>query len=292
MANEQFTPLGRVAHDAALRSWGKIKQDEKRWNIVAQAVVDAALGIIPIKGAKKDAPAAPAKKAPARKVKRLYGRVSCLAGALVLALFVLAPSAEAVTILVSEDWSSTSHGLDVGPAAIPGWTLTPSVDVVGPGLYDITSCYSGTHCLDLDGSAGTSGGAVERSISLTAGLPYLLTWYASGSQRDPGVYSFASPTATMRVSIGAQSTDLTLPWNAPWGVWSMPYTPLASGPTVVKFQGLPNSFVGLLLDDVSLIDSTNSTQGHTPEGASLGLALVGLGLIWLARLRREGPQVE
>lgn len=192
-------------------------------------------------------------------------------------LALLSTQAQAVTVVFTDDFATATHGLDAPNASIPGWLLTPSVDVVGPGLYDIQSCHSESHCIDLDGSNGNTAGAIERSVSLTAGRPYLLTWYASGSQRDPAIYSFAASTATMRVSIGAQSTDLTLAWNAPWGAWAMPYTPLADETVTVRFSGLPNNFVGPVLDSVMLIDSTNSTQ--MPEPGSL--ALIGAGLVAL-----------
>ncbi|MEV6925783.1 choice-of-anchor C family protein [Dactylosporangium sp. NPDC051485] len=61
-----------------------------------------------------------------------------------------------------------------GSTAMPGWTVTGSVDQVG----SYWAAQDGTQSLDL---AGSSSGTITQTVPTTAGTTYVLSWYQAGN---------------------------------------------------------------------------------------------------------------
>lgn len=207
---------------------------------------------------------------------------------LLLVGLMMSVSCFGVTTYWYDNFESNPHGLN--STSLNNWQVNGSVDVVGPGLYDISSCYSGTHCIDLDGTSNAmTGGSISRSFEVLRTGPLLLTWFNSGSQRNyPG---FSDPFSWMHVEItdgiNTRQTTYQLRYNHPWTAHAMPFN-AESTDIQVRFTGFNNQWVGILLDDIYVIDPRNgaiSTNTHTPEPASF--AMLGLGLIAVGLYKRR-----
>lgn len=149
------------------------------------------------------------------------------------------------------------------------WSVTSgSVDLLYnyPGL----SCYQGSGCIDMDGSTGAAG-TIEASFPYSAGNLYTLSFYYSGNQRG-------SAADTMAVMLGFQGIVLAnVPWDQPWTLAQLTFSPSGSGTGLVRFTHMGDDNMGLLLDQITLTET--SLASPVPEPSSLGLGVIGLALL-------------
>lgn len=153
------------------------------------------------------------------------------------------------------------------------WAVTAgSIDLLNnyPGL----PCYSGTQCLDMDGTTSAAG-TITRNFSYTAGTTYVLTFWYRGSNRGPD-------SDTMTVTLGDQSTNLSVPYNQSYTMGSLTFSPVANGTGAVTFAHHGADKKGILLDDIKL-ESRDDAQ--VPEPATWALMAGGLLLAGLLRRR-------
>lgn len=179
----------------------------------------------------------------------------------------------------TDDFESNTHGLDT--VSVQNWDVFPSVDVVGPDLYGIANCHSGTHCVDMDGT-GVSPGRLVRITTVDPGN-YTLVLSVSGSQRNyPG---WARPHSEVRVvlsdGVNEIAENIRLRWNDPWTTFSLSMSVVRPELTVI-IRSFDNNWVGLLVDDVSLYNSDVSGT-HMPEPGIWASVLIGLILIYLGK---------
>lgn len=187
-----------------------------------------------------------------------------------LAALAAACSAQASTTVFADSFEATALGLNRGPA---GWTVSGgTVDVVGPGVWG-QLCLNTGRCVDLDGSTGQAG-LLSRSVSLTGGVSYLLSFDLAGNRRNAG-------SEQVLVSFGSSSSLLSFADASPTAAWqsfSLSFTPVSSGNYVLSFQnqGAGNN-IGAMLDNVAVT--------AVPEPGSAALLLAGLAGVSLLRRR-------
>ncbi len=152
------------------------------------------------------------------------------------------------------------------------WSITPTVDLVGPGLSGGLTCHSGTRCIDMDGTGSASAGTLSRSFSTIIGVTYTLTWWNSGSQRN-----FLGPDS-MIVNLGTSTTTINkAQGDNVFTQHSLNFVATSTGTSTLSFQGVGADNVSLILDDIALTDST------VPEPATMLLMGAGLALLGLSR---------
>lgn len=195
---------------------------------------------------------------------------SALRHALCVAVLAVTGSAQASTTVFEDSFEATAQGQNLGPA---GWTVSGgTVDVVGPGWWG-QLCLGSGRCVDLDGSTNRAG-LLSRSLTLNAGVDYLLSFDLAGNRRNAG-------SEQVLVSFGSSSTLLTLSNASPTATWqrySLSFTPSSTGSYLMSFQnqGVGNN-VGAMLDNVAVT--------AVPEPTSAALLLAGLAGVSLLRRR-------
>lgn len=176
--------------------------------------------------------------------------------------------AKALTVF-SDSFEPSAQGGNVTPT---GWTVTGgSVDVVYPGWFG-GLCLGTGKCVDLDGSTGRAG-VLSRSLTLTAGSTYTLSFDMAGNRRGAG-------TETVTVGFGSASTVLSFAnasSTAPWQSFSLSFTPSTSGSYTLSFANAGGDNQGAMLDNI--------TVTTVPEPASM--LLMGAGLLAVAGLKRR-----
>lgn len=173
--------------------------------------------------------------------------------------------AHAVPVL-SDNFNSEHGGVAIaGYNSFANWNVTPTVDLIGNGFFDV---YPG-HGLyvDLDGSTNQSGGLTSK-IFFAPGN-YFLSFALGGSQRGD--------TNTVDVNLGSYSETFTLASADPLTTYVRSVTVFAPG-QLSFLQTNPGDNRGLKLDDI-LVDSI-------PEPSSLGMLAAGLLACRLLRRRK------
>lgn len=191
----------------------------------------------------------------------------------IMILLLAAAVAQCAVLTLPSGFEGDALQLNVGGPLSDGWTVTPTIDVVGPGSH-INTCANGSQrCLDMTGTSGSSG-SIFGFVTLVANQQYTVSFWLSGSQRNLG---FNTLSDTVEASVNGVITSYTMAWDAPWQQFSVSTIADPTGVVQISFAGLGDDNVGLLLDDVSI-------QG-TPEPATY--ALCGTALILLAGIRRK-----
>lgn len=187
------------------------------------------------------------------------------AGFCTVALGLFATGAQA-DVVYSDNFDSNAVGLDSVPA---GWSVSDgTVDIKGPGLFDL---YPGNGSyVDLDGSTFDAG-ALSQSFSLTGGVMYNANFTLGGSKRGD--------TNVVDVSFGSVSDSFSLAANDPLTLYTLAFTPAASGDFSLSFMNQGGDNSGALLLDVAI---TNAV----PEPETYALMLAGLGMLAAVGRRR------
>lgn len=182
---------------------------------------------------------------------------------------VSAASAGVILSDTFESYGVTTIAVVPSGSGFGPWSVTwGSVDLLynAPGL----SCYQGSGCIDMDGSTGAAG-TIEASFPYSAGNLYTLSFYYSGNQRG-------GADDTMSVMLGFQGIVLAnVPWNQPWTLAQLTFSPSGSGTGLVRFTHMGGDNVGLLLDQITLTET--SLASPVPEPSPLGLVVIGLALL-------------
>jgi hypothetical protein len=205
--------------------------------------------------------------------------------AVLFVLAVHAARAETITTLFSDDFEAeTPNTLN---ALLTYWSVSGSVDVLANGnLCDTAG--SPSNCVDLDGTT-PPGGTIETKSGFAIGPGlYRLSFDLAGSQR-----LFSTPlTDTVTVSVGSYFLeDFTLAYSDPFQTFTRDFAVPASGSTKIRFQHLGADQIGLLLDNVRLMnvvpDPEEDPPAAVPEPGTLWLMASGLGVaLWRLRGRR------
>lgn len=144
--------------------------------------------------------------------------------------------------LFQDDFDAYTLGFNVTEFA-GNWTVTAgSVDVIGPGHYDLHPGHG--RYIDLDGSSGQGGTFVSREVSLAPGN-YLVQFSLAGSAR--------SDTNTVEVKLGSLHTEsFTRVGSAPFETIVRRVTVPAAQSVRLSFSNPGSDNSGLILDDVSI----------------------------------------
>lgn len=219
----------------------------------------------------------------------------------VAALAITAGNSAHAATLLSDNFESSTAGY---PSTPSNWSIlngVGSVDVVeAPGnVWGIESCYSGTKCVDLDGSTPGSTGLLYSSgantFDIAAGQKVTLSFWGSGNQRAGDAAQASSPDVItfglLRSDLSAivATTTSTILAGSGWKLYSFSFdaTESVSGAHLFFQAGQPGipyqtnvaDFVGPLIDNVSVT--------AVPLPAAAWLLLSGLGgVAAFARRRR------
>jgi hypothetical protein len=190
-----------------------------------------------------------------------------------------AAPAQAVTLL-ADDFNNEALGAPSGGLA--NFSITPTVDVVGPGDTFGLVCASG-NCIDLIGSPGVGAITTNAVFSYVAGISYTLSIDASGSQRPdaPNAFRLAFLLDGGPASIFSDSGPIAS--NSPFQTYSLVFNPTTNG-TFRAFVG------GLGASDNQGILVDNFLLTAVPEPAAWAMMIIGFGFAG-AQLRRRKPTV-
>jgi hypothetical protein len=155
------------------------------------------------------------------------------------------------------------------------WTVTKgTVDMVdNTNGWGITCAGGSGKCVDLDGSTWNAGTLTSNLLSLAAGS-YTFSFDISGNQRG---YSADSMTMTLG---GFLNQTFTLTSSDPWTTVTYNFTVSNTSSNYIVFNHAGGDNVGIMLDNVSLIQTSK-----VPEPSAM--VLFGLGLLGLAFVRRK-----
>jgi hypothetical protein len=212
-------------------------------------------------------------------------RTLLLATALMLVTMSV-ESAQAATILFSENFSGAVPGANKGVGLIPGTGVTVTantVDIVGLLNGSFFTCVNnpGGNCLDLVGSPGL-GAIASAPFNLTAGHAYAITFGYVLQGFNPG----DAATSNFSVALGAFSTTLTAIPTAQGASLGFTSPANVSNATLtLATLTEPDGFHGAVLDHIVVSDIGTAA---VPEPSSFALLAVGVATIpFAARLARH-----
>ena len=183
------------------------------------------------------------------------------------AAMVLSAGAQAANVYM-DDFDGNTPTQSMTPAG--WWVSGGTVDVIGPGFYDLLPG-NGSY-IDLDGSTG-SPGLLSTLVAGSAAGVYTVSFDLAGSQRGT--------TETVVVTFGSASQTFVLGSGDAFSTFTMTTTAW-SGPLTLSFQDNVNTDnIGALLDNVSV------DLAPVPEPAMGALLMAGLGALALAARRRK-----
>jgi hypothetical protein len=175
------------------------------------------------------------------------------------------------TIIFQDNFDSYSPGTFANLAALgANWTVSNSIDVVGPGFHpELVVGSESVNAIDLDGDF--QGGLISTSIFLAPGN-YTLVFDLNGSQRGVATSTTVTLGSFVNQTILQNSPDL-----GPAKTFS--FSVGAGTTTNLVFTSNTPGNIGALLDNVSLFNTS------IPEPSTFGLMLGAIPLLLVARKR-------
>lgn len=155
-----------------------------------------------------------------------------------------------------------------------------TVDLVPNNSYNNIVCMGGAgNCVDLDGSSGGSG-LFSRTISLTAGQTYELSFDLAGNMRGYPATSVDVIFGTSAMNIGPLNSSTT------YSLYTLAFTPTTTGMYNFSFQDSSSNNVGSILDNVN-IAAFPQIAAPVPEPATYAMLLTGFGLMGFMVRRKQ-----
>lgn len=157
------------------------------------------------------------------------------------AVAALAGATQAQVVIFSDDFQAAPPGENATP---PGWGISDgTVDTLGPGYFPDLCLRTSNRCIDLDGTSSNAG-ELTRSVSLTGGLLYQLSFDLAGSQRGS--------TEIVDVAFGGTTGVFTRNSLDPFSNGSLSFTPASSASYQIFFENRGGDNIGALLDNVGV----------------------------------------
>lgn len=189
---------------------------------------------------------------------------------ILLTILSLPLSSQAITVF-NDDFNTDTIGLNK-TTFNGGWTVTSgTVDLIGPGLFDLLP--GNGNYVDLDGSSGLSG-TFDNQIQLAALTNFTLSFDLAGSQRGD--------SNTVNVIFGTTSQSYVLASSDPFSTYMLSFTTNGAANYQIFFNNSGGDNIGALLDNVNV--STGVSE--VPVPAALPLMASALGLFGLSRRRK------
>lgn len=195
--------------------------------------------------------------------------------AIAAALCAANVSAHAASVVFEDNFNANVAALNGTPA---GWSVTDgTVDIVGPGdRWGWLCAGSNNTCIDLDGSSNNAG-ILSKSISVTAGQTYTLSFDLAGNQRN---HPIPSSVDDVTVTFGSASQTLAgIVSAAPWQTHSLSFTAATSGSVSLSFANAGGDNGGAVLDNVRVT--------AVPEPETYAMLLAGLSLVGALARRKQ-----
>jgi hypothetical protein len=190
-------------------------------------------------------------------------------------------------VLFSDNFNSDNGGATylnygVAPGTIPNWNITRgSIDLLGAGFFGAIPLSYGAY-IDTEGSTGAGGTMVTmQSFNFVPGVDYTLSFDLAGDQRSGG---FRSEIVTVGAGGSILDKDINLLWSDPIQLYSYSFTVGAATSSPLSFAAGEDGDIGLILDNVTLSESTSTV----PDGANTAMLAAGalLALAGVARSRK------
>ena len=193
------------------------------------------------------------------------------------AVFLLSMAGNTFAAIFEDDFDNYNEGNGLLNYSFPDgdakWTVTyGTVDLIGNGFYDL-SPGNGLY-IDMDGSSGTAGEIKSSLINLIPGS-YMLSFDLAGNQRND-----SPELISLTVETGIFTKDYTLNQNDPFTTFTEYFTLSDFQEINIVFKGTGGDNVGILLDNVILVEAT-------PVPLPGAIWFLGSGLIGIVGYRKR-----